>query len=151
MLPNISWGETMILLVAALVILGPERLPGAIKWTFAALRKVRDYASGASQHLREEIGPEFDAIREPIAELQRMRGMSPRSVITKHLLDGDDSVLRDLEDAVRRENYGAGTTAARYDLLTGSSTSGLTDHSLGKPDYTPLRAGERPPIDTDAT
>ncbi|RZL74437.1 MAG: Sec-independent protein translocase TatB, partial [Rhodococcus sp. (in: high G+C Gram-positive bacteria)] len=32
MFGNIGWGEFMVLLVAALVILGPERLPGAVSW-----------------------------------------------------------------------------------------------------------------------
>jgi len=48
---NIGWGEFMILLVAALVILGPERLPGAVSWVTKSLRQVREYASGASNQL----------------------------------------------------------------------------------------------------
>ncbi|MBF6370823.1 twin-arginine translocase subunit TatB, partial [Nocardia puris] len=48
MFSNIGWGEMMILLVAALVILGPERLPGAVRWTTRSLRQLRDYASGAT-------------------------------------------------------------------------------------------------------
>ncbi|NUS44399.1 MAG: Sec-independent protein translocase subunit TatB [Mycobacteriaceae bacterium] len=128
MIPNIGWGETMVLLVAALVILGPERLPGAIKWTFDALRRVREFASGASSQLRKEIGPEFDDLRKPLADLQRMRGMSPRSVITKHLLDGDDSLFTDLDQPHRGEYK--------------PTPDGLS---------TPLPNGERPPIDLDAT
>ena len=30
---SVGWGEMVVLLVAALVILGPERLPGAVQWT----------------------------------------------------------------------------------------------------------------------
>jgi sec-independent protein translocase protein TatB len=43
--------------------------------------------------LREELGPEFDDLRQPLNEIQKLRGMSPRAAITKHLLDGDDSFL----------------------------------------------------------
>ena len=43
--------------------------------------------------LREDIGPEFDDLREPLTELQKLRGMTPRAALTKHLLDGDDSLL----------------------------------------------------------
>jgi sec-independent protein translocase protein TatB len=79
--------------VIGLVVLGPERLPGAIRWSSNTLRQARDYLTGATNNLRDELGPEFDDLREPLAELQRLRGMSPRAALTKHLLDGDDSIL----------------------------------------------------------
>jgi sec-independent protein translocase protein TatB len=90
---NLSWEHIAVLVVVGLVILGPERLPGAIRWTGNALRQARDYLSGVTSQLREDIGPEFDDLRAPLSELQRLRGMTPRAVLTKHLLDGDDSWL----------------------------------------------------------
>ena len=59
MFANIGWGEMLVLVIAGLVILGPE----------------------------------FEDLRQPLAELQKLRGMTPRAAITKHLLDGDDSFL----------------------------------------------------------
>jgi sec-independent protein translocase protein TatB len=91
MFANVGWGEMLLLVVAGLVILGPERLPGAIRWTAGALRQARDYISGATSQLREDLGPEFDDLRQPLSELQKLRGMTPRAALTKHLLDGDDS------------------------------------------------------------
>ncbi|MGW0159023.1 Sec-independent protein translocase protein TatB [Mycobacterium sp. NPDC003323] len=93
MFANVGWGEMLLLVVAGLVILGPERLPGAIRWTSGAVRQVRDYLSGATNQLRQDLGPEFDDLREPLSELQKLRGMTPRAALTKHLLDGDDSFL----------------------------------------------------------
>ena len=90
MFANIGWGEMLVLVVVGLVILGPERLPGAIRWTATAMRQARDYLSGVTNQLREDIGPEFDDLREPLSELQKLRGMTPRAALTKHLLDGDD-------------------------------------------------------------
>ena len=90
----------LVLLVVGLVVLGPERLPGAIRWTSNALRQARDYISGATSQLREDLGPEFEDLREPLSELNKLRGMSPRAAITKHLLDGDDSVLNVFESSV---------------------------------------------------
>ncbi|MEV5833796.1 Sec-independent protein translocase protein TatB [Nocardia sp. NPDC052112] len=138
MFSNISWGEMVILLVAALVILGPERLPGAIRWTTQSLRKVRDYASGATQQLQQELGPEFEDLRKPLADLNELRQMSPRQMVTKHLLNGDDSVFRDFEKAI----------PDRQDLL--GTGSGMPDYPMPKPEK-PLEHNERPPIDTDAT
>lgn len=93
MFANVGWGEMLLLVIAGLVILGPERLPGAIRWTSSALRQARDYVSGATQQLRDDLGPEFDDLREPLSELQKLRGMTPRAALTKHLLDGDDSIF----------------------------------------------------------
>ncbi|MBU3750433.1 MAG: Sec-independent protein translocase subunit TatB, partial [Mycobacterium sp.] len=99
MFANIGWGEMFLLVVVGLVVLGPERLPEAIRWSAATIRKVREYLSGATRELREEFGSEFDELRQPIDELQKLRGMTPRAAITKHLLDGDDSFLTGEFDA----------------------------------------------------
>ena len=130
MFGNIGWGEFMILLVAALVILGPERLPGAISWVTKSLRQVRDYAGGATQQLKDELGPEFDDLRKPLADLNQLRGMTPRAAITKHLLDGDDSIF-----------------TGDFDGKAASSPA----RPQARPEAAPLTAGERPPIDFDAT
>jgi sec-independent protein translocase protein TatB len=129
---NIGWGEFMVLLVAALVVLGPERLPGAVSWVTKSLRQVRDYASGARAQLKEELGPEFDDLRQPLSDLNQLRGMTPRAVITKHLLDGDDSILTGKFDTPAKP------------ASNGAPTPGP---NLSKP----LAPGEKPPIDPDAT
>ncbi len=90
---NIGWGEMLVLVIAGLVILGPERLPGAIRWTASALKQAREYLSGATNQLKADLGPEFEDLRQPLSELQKFRGMTPRAALTKHLLDGDDSFL----------------------------------------------------------
>ncbi|ETW22050.1 Sec-independent protein translocase protein TatB [Mycobacterium gastri] len=93
MFANIGWGEMLVLVVVGLVVLGPERLPGAIRWTAGALRQAREYLSGVTNQLREDMGPEFDDLRGHLSELQKLRGMTPRAALTKHLLDGDDSLF----------------------------------------------------------
>jgi sec-independent protein translocase protein TatB len=95
MFANVGWGEMLLLVVIGLVILGPERLPGAIRWTSNSLRQARDYISGATSQLRDDLGPEFEDFRQPLSELQKLRGMTPRAALTKHLLDGDDSWIKD--------------------------------------------------------
>jgi sec-independent protein translocase protein TatB len=93
MFANVGWGEMLVLVVVGLVVLGPERLPGAIRWTSNSLRQARDYLSGMTTQLREDIGPEFDDLRQPLSELQKLRGMTPRAALAKHLFDGDDSLF----------------------------------------------------------
>jgi sec-independent protein translocase protein TatB len=119
MFANIGWGEMLVLVVLGLVILGPERLPGAIRWSSNTLRQARDYLSGATKDLRDELGPDFDDLREPLAELQKLRGMSPRAALTRHLLDGDDSILTgSFEKPV---DVPPDTPVAKPEKLTGST------------------------------
>ncbi|GGC69427.1 Sec-independent protein translocase subunit TatB [Hoyosella rhizosphaerae] len=137
MFSNIGWGEIFILMVAALVILGPERLPGAATWMAKSVRQARDYVSGASNQLREEFGTDLDDFRKPLSELRQLRNLSPRAAITKHLLDGDDSFLTGNFDDERKP---------------GSSTSsGGSSRAEMNPERMPLGMDEKPPIDPDAT
>jgi sec-independent protein translocase protein TatB len=134
-LANLSWEHILVLVVVGLVILGPERLPGAIRWTSNALRQARDYLSGVTTQLREDLGPEFDDLRAPLSELQKLRGMTPRAALTKHLLDGDDSFLTGNFDRPVPPVYGA--PAAPSEALPRAQP----EQTLGGP----------APFDTDAT
>ncbi|OBK16113.1 Sec-independent protein translocase protein TatB [Mycobacterium asiaticum] len=132
MFANIGWGEMLVLVVVGLVVLGPERLPGAIRWTAGALRQARDYLSGVSNQLREDMGPEFDDLRGQLGELQKLRGMTPRAALTKHLLDGDDSIF-----------------TGNFDKPTSNTPATPTPGpSNPAPEAAPP---ERTPFDTDAT
>lgn len=128
MFESVSWGEVLVLVIAALFILGPERLPEAMAWVGRSVRKVRDFATGARDQLREEIGPEYEQFRKPIEDLRELRNFNPRRAVTQHLFDGDEDPLG-LNDS---PSNGASRTPQRR-----------------TPE--PLAPGEKPPIDPDAT
>ncbi|MGV1087493.1 MAG: Sec-independent protein translocase protein TatB [Mycobacterium sp.] len=138
MFANVGWGEMLLLLVVGLVVLGPERLPGAIRWTSGAIKQTRDYLSGATSQLREELGPEFEDLRQPLNELQKLRGMTPRAALTKHLLDGDDSFLTGEFDSAPVKPQSAAMPTAAVPPASG-------------PGAAPLTSGEPAPFDADAT
>lgn len=149
MFGNIGWGEMLILVIAGLVILGPERLPGAIRWTSGAVRQAKDYLSGATSQLRQDLGPEFEDLRQPLSELQKLRGMTPRAAITKHLLDGDDSFLTGVFDK-------PGEQTSADASATGGNGSGPTaekPHSAPPPvpPPAPPHVPGFTPFDSDAT
>jgi sec-independent protein translocase protein TatB len=137
---NIGWGEFLILIVAGLLILGPERLPSAAAWLGRTVRQVREYANGAREQLRSELGPEFDELRAPLEDLRGLRGFNPRkfnptSAITRHLFDDlSDAPFGGVPEtgAVKQNGYAAPT-------------------GRGTPVYRPLQPGERAPFDPDAT
>lgn len=147
---GIGTSELFVLMIAALFILGPERLPSAAVWLARTIKQVREYATGAREQLKDELGPELDELRKPLAELQQLRGLKPRSVITKHLLDGDDSFL------FAPKSVGAEVTET-FDDIQGSTPAQLTKPSMNAPSPVPNTAApapavrEPPPFDPDAT
>jgi sec-independent protein translocase protein TatB len=144
MFANVGWGEMLVLLVVGLVILGPERLPGAIRWTSSTLRQARDYISGATSQLREDLGPEFEDFRQPLSELQKLRGMTPRAALTKHLLDGDDSWIGEAFQSPGTGAAGPATSSTEKPL------SAPLPQSV-PPKSEPLAPGTPAPFDADAT
>ncbi len=138
MFANVGWGEMLLLVVVGLVILGPERLPGAIRWASNALRQARDYISGATSQLRDDLGPEFEDLRQPLSELQKLRGLSPRAALTKHLLDGDDSWL-------------TGKFDETAPTVPEKPQSAVIPPAQPTPEVPPPASGAPAPFDSDAT
>ncbi|MFJ9782733.1 Sec-independent protein translocase TatB [Amycolatopsis sp. NPDC101161] len=86
---GLSLEHLVILLAAALFILGPERLPGAVSQAARAVRRAREFATGAQQQLEAELGPEFQQLRKPLQDLQSLREFDPRTALRRHLIDDD--------------------------------------------------------------
>lgn len=134
MFDSIGWSEILVLIVLALFILGPDRLPQAASWLGRNMRKIRELATGARRQLRDEIGPEFEEWQQPLQDLQNLRTFNPKHAITQQLFDGDEDPLALRGDGVN------GNRPARPS--TGTNTAG---HGAN------LAPGEKPPVDPDAT
>jgi sec-independent protein translocase protein TatB len=129
---NVGWLELLVLVVVGLFVLGPERLPSAAAWLGKTVRQVRQYATGARDQLRSELGPEFDELRKPLEDLRGIRNFNPRSAVTQHLFDGENPL----------------------DGIAGGNGYKSPSSSPTPPSATerkPLEPGERPPFDSDAT
>lgn len=124
---GIGWAEFLVLVVVGLFIFGPERLPAAASQLGRAVRSVREYATGAREQLRSELGPEFDELRQPLEDLQSIRGFNPRRAAVRHLFE-------DVADEPEPKPNGYATPPGR-----------------GSPVTRPLQPGERAPYDPDAT
>ncbi|MFE3292127.1 Sec-independent protein translocase protein TatB [Rhodococcus sp. NPDC059234] len=88
MFSNIGWDKIVVLFVAALVVLGPERLPGALHQSLQFLRRARDYASGATEQLRDELRPALDELGRVLPQPTRHPDIAPRIVMTPHESEG---------------------------------------------------------------
>ncbi len=119
MFDSIGWAEILVLVVAGLFILGPERLPDAAAWLGRNVRKVREYATGAREQLKNEMGDDFEELRKPLQDLQQLRNFDPRRAVTKHLFDDVDGGQRRHQaqrphgPAHHAEARGPGTQAGR--------------------------------------
>ena len=91
MFDSIGWAEILVLVVAGLFVLGPERLPEATRWLGTTVRRAKDYATGAQTKIRSELGPEFDEIAKPLGELKRLRGLDPRRAVFDALIRDEPS------------------------------------------------------------
>lgn len=148
MFDNIGWEELLVLIVAGLFILGPDRLPAAAQWLGSTMRKVREFATGARDQLRGELGPEFDELRKPLEDLRALRSLNPRTAITQHLLDGYDPVQDVRQFDVRDEFAIDGVTKPNgYPR----AESPRPASPLPAQPANPLLPGERAPFDPDAT
>ncbi len=145
MFDSIGMWEIIVLLIAALFILGPERLPDAMAWVGRSIRKVREFATGARDQLREEMGPEFDEFRKPIEDLRSLRNFDPKRAVTQHLFDGDEDPLGlNDDDTARRTGSGTGAGGAGNGTARGTAAAGGRVQDS-------LTPGEKPPVDPDAT
>jgi sec-independent protein translocase protein TatB len=59
---GLTFDKLVIIGIIALVLIGPERLPGYAAKLGQLVRSLRDMANGAKSRLREEMGPDFDDI-----------------------------------------------------------------------------------------
>ncbi len=73
--------EAVTLVVLAIIIFGPDKLPKAAAEAARMLRQVRSYAQNAREDIRRQLGPEFEDI--DIADL------NPKRFIRRNLLSDD--------------------------------------------------------------
>lgn len=83
-MPDVSWGELMVIAVVALVVIGPKDLPNVLRTLGQWVRKARSLASefqGALDHMAreaeiEELRKQVQAMRDPELDAQIERTMT---------------------------------------------------------------------------
>jgi sec-independent protein translocase protein TatB len=152
---NVGYGEILVLLLAGLFILGPERLPEAASWLARTLKQVREFATGARDQLRSELGPELDEfrkpmeeLREPLAQLRSLRNYDPRRAVSRAIFD-DEYPMK--PNGFAPPPGGPGQMGGPGQVGVAGQMGGPAPmHPAAEPPRR-LASGERPPIDPDAT
>ena len=80
--------KLLVILVIALFVLGPERLPVYAQKLGELVRGLRKMASGAKDRMRDEMGPEFDEVDWKQLD---PRQYDPRRIIRDALLEDENT------------------------------------------------------------
>ncbi len=101
-----SWGLTFekLLLIGliAVIIIGPDRLPGYAAQFGRLIRSLRDMANGAKTRMREEMGPDYDDV-----DWKKLdpRQYDPRRIIREALTDDPAPAAAPVVAPVRESAY----------------------------------------------
>ncbi|MGW0661355.1 sec-independent translocase [Streptodolium elevatio] len=134
--------EMVALIVIAIVVFGPDKLPKMVGEAARTIRKFREFSTNARSDLKKELGPEFENIK--------FEDLNPKTFARKHLM-GEDDELGIKEFGELREDL---TRQLRFDDDANGvpSATGPSAHPmLEKKNGTRVQPGERPPYDADAT
>ncbi len=80
---GVGLGEILVILLVALVVGGPDKLPGIAKQAAQFVKTLRRMSDTARDDLRRELGPEY-------ADLE-LRDLDPRTMVRKHLTEAWES------------------------------------------------------------
>ena len=81
---DINGGEFIILMVVAVFVIGPERMPEYAAKLARLARQARAMADTAKDQLREQMGPDFDDVDWKQYDL---RQYDPRRIVREALMD----------------------------------------------------------------
>ncbi|GAA2650100.1 sec-independent translocase [Streptomyces vastus] len=139
--------ELVALVVLAVLVFGPEKLPKMIQDVTRTIRKIREFSESAKADIRDELGPEFKDFE--------FEDLNPKTFIRKQL-DNDDLGLKEIRSGFDLKKEMAEVTDAVHGREAESASSSTTSSaSGGTVDMTKkreqLEPAERPPFDADAT
>ncbi|RDG35847.1 sec-independent translocase [Streptomyces corynorhini] len=164
MFSDIGALEVVTIVVIAVIVFGPEKLPKVIQDVSRFIRKVREFSESAKQDIRSELGPEFKDFE--------FEDLNPKTFVRKQLMENDDLGLKeirssfdlrkevtDVVDAVNGHESGTAVSDAPVSMTKslGAQAAGgaATTAAAATPDLLkkaekPVQP-ERPPFDADAT
>ncbi|MEU5576978.1 sec-independent translocase [Streptomyces huasconensis] len=145
--------EIVTLVVLAVLIFGPDKLPKVIQDISRTIRKIREFSDSAKADIREELGPEFKDFE--------FEDLNPKKFIRKQL-DNDELGLKEIRngfDLKKEMNEVADAVHGRDSDFSDTSSGAAATSSAGarvdmqKKSAEPrtLDSADRPPFDADAT
>ncbi|MFH7598311.1 sec-independent translocase [Streptomyces racemochromogenes] len=141
--------ELVTIVVLAILIFGPDKLPKVIQDVSGFIRKIRAFSDSAKQDIRSELGPEFKDFE--------FEDLNPKTFIRKQLTENEDlqelrssfdlrKELNEVTDAVNSRETGQAAPASPASATPAAATA----PDLLKKPVAPAQE-PRTPFDADAT
>jgi sec-independent protein translocase protein TatB len=127
---DLSPEKLLVLVVIALIVFGPHELPKIVQQTGRALRELRRIAEGATNDLKEGLGPEFQNFE--------LDDLNPRRFVQKHLMDDAQPLFDEFKSTSDAVIGGGGTATGTGTAVANGTRPKLLD-------------GAEPPFDIEAT
>ncbi|WP_447039790.1 sec-independent translocase [Streptomyces sp. DSM 118878] len=144
--------EIVALVVLAVLIFGPDKLPKVIQDVSRTIRKIREFSDSAKADIRQELGPEFKDFE--------FDDLNPKKFIRKQL-DNDELGLKEIRNGFDLKKEMNEVADAVHGRDSDSSDSGsASSEAAASPSGTRVdmqkkpanpASGDRPPFDADAT
>lgn len=154
---GIGAAEFMLLLVFAVIMFGPERLPEISRKVARVVHVVRAFANQATDQLKEELGPEYKDLK--------LTDLNPKTLVRKTLLadiEGDlddikaelDGVKSDLKSASKdmesaNKDVKALVNASVTASAAAATSAAITESAAASTPAT--KPTNEAPFDTEAT
>ncbi|MFE2725517.1 sec-independent translocase [Kitasatospora sp. NPDC059327] len=150
MFSDVGGLEILTLVIMAIVIFGPDKLPKLIQDTMGFIKKVRSFADSAKEDIRSELGPEFKDFE--------FEDLHPKTFVRKQLMGGQEDPLglKEIRDSLDIRSVLDDKPAATVNGQGRTGTvsmdkSGAVGAAGAASTGAVLQPGERPPFDPDAT
>ncbi|MGW2300043.1 sec-independent translocase [Streptomyces sp. NPDC001809] len=154
MFSDIGALELVTLVVLAVLVFGPDKLPKVIQDVSRFVKKIRDFSDSAKEDIRSELGPDFKDFE--------FEDLNPKTFLRKQMEQNEDlqefKELRGSFDLKKEMNDVADAVHGREpqaSAVNGSAAAGAVTSANGTPDLLKKQdkpgTDERPPYDSDAT
>jgi sec-independent protein translocase protein TatB len=130
--------ELLLLVVIAVILFGPEKLPEFARKAARLLRYVRTMAGNAQQQLSQELGTDVD-----------LRDLNPKAFVQKHLLDDVEPIVADVKKEITAATAIGGAAAREVTSAIESATTPAS--ALNGASAIPAARLVTTPFDPDAT
>lgn len=147
---DISPLEMVVLVVLAVVIFGPDKLPKLVQDAMGIIRKIREFSDSAKEDIRKELGPEYQDFE--------FQDLNPKTFVRKQMQrHGDEFGLNDIQELKNGFTRDASDAAAavksvRNDPLGKVAPEASSGPATPAASTAPAAASdERPPYDVEAT
>ncbi|MFI6092049.1 sec-independent translocase [Streptomyces sp. NPDC051218] len=149
--------EIVALIILAVLVFGPDKLPKLIQDASRTIRKIREFSDSAKADIRSELGPEFKDFE--------FEDLNPKTFIRKQL-DSDELGLKEIRNGFDLKKEMAEVTDAVHGRESESSEGSDSASGTGggrvdmakkdsglDMDKKPEKAApaDPPPFDADAT